>query len=54
MPGRIPRKKVQKIKKTKNQKLDKSDQEFYKQNKHLVDFKRRYSEQDENIIKQWV
>ena len=41
-------------KKSKKQKLDKAEQEFYKRNKHLVDFKRRYSEQDEDIIKQWI
>ena len=41
-------------KKSKNQKLDKTEQEFYKRNKHLVDFKRKYSEQDEDIIKQWI
>jgi hypothetical protein len=41
-------------KKSKNQKLDKSDQEFYKQNKHLVDFKRQYTKRDEDIIIKWT
>lgn len=41
-------------KKSKNQKLDKSDQEFYKQNKHLVDFKRQYTDSDEKVINQWI
>ena len=41
-------------KKSKNQKLDKSDQEFYKQNKNLVDFKRQYTKRDEDIIIKWT
>lgn len=41
-------------KKAKNQKLDKSEQEFYKRNSHLVDFKRKYSDLDEAIISQWI
>lgn len=41
-------------KKAKNQKLDKSEQEFYKRNKHLVDFKRTYTEQDEDVISKWT
>lgn len=41
-------------KKAKNQKLDKSEQEFYKRNKHLVDFKRTYTERDEDVISKWT
>lgn len=41
-------------KKAKNQKLDKSEQEFYKRNKHLVDFKRTYTKQDDDLIKMWT
>ena len=41
-------------KKAKGKKLDKSEQEFYKQNRHLVDFKRQYTEQDEDVISKWV
>ncbi len=38
----------------KNQKLDRSEQEFYKRNKHLVDFKRTYTERDEDVISKWT
>ena len=41
-------------KKAKGKKLDKSEQEFYKQNRHLVDFKRQYTEQDEETISKWI
>lgn len=41
-------------KKLKHQKLDKSDQEFYKNNRHLIDFKVSYTEAENEIIKQWT
>lgn len=41
-------------KKAKGKKLDKSEQEFYKQNRHLVDFKRQYTAQDEDVISKWI
>ena len=41
-------------KRTKGKKLDKSEQEFYKQNRQLVDFKRQYTEQNEDVISRWV
>lgn len=41
-------------KKAKNKKLDKSEQEFYKRNKRLVDFQKRYTEQDEAVINRWI
>lgn len=42
------------VKKNKKQKLDKSEQEFYKKNKRLVDFKRTYTDLDEEIINKWI
>ena len=41
-------------KKAKGKKLEKAEQEFYKQNRNLVDFKRQYTEQDENVINKWI
>ena len=41
-------------KKAKGKKLDKAEQEFYKQNRSLIDFKKQYSAQDEDIISKWV
>lgn len=41
-------------KKAKGKKLDKAEQEFYKQNRNLIDFKKQYSAQDEDIISKWV
>lgn len=41
-------------KKAKGKRLDKSDQEFYKNNRHLVDFKRKYTEKEEDILTQWI
>lgn len=41
-------------KKARGKRLDKAEQEFYKNNRHLVDFKRKYTEKDEDIISQWV
>lgn len=39
--------------KAKGKKLDKSDQEWYRQNRHLVDFKTAYTEADQDALKQW-
>lgn len=33
--------------------LDKQDREWYRENKHLVDLKTKYSEQEDAILKQW-
>lgn len=33
--------------------LDKQDQEWYRKNRHLVDFKRKYTEEDDELIKKW-
>lgn len=41
-------------KKARGKRLDKSEQEFYKNNRHLVDFKRKYTERDEDVISQWI
>ena len=41
-------------KRAKGKKLDKSEQEFYKQNKQMVDFKRQYTAQDEDVISKWI
>lgn len=41
-------------KKLKGKKLDKSEQEFYKRNRSLVDFKKTYTEQDDEVISQWI
>lgn len=34
--------------------LDKSDREWYRKNRNLVDFKTKYNEKDENVLKQWT
>ena len=39
--------------KATGKKLDKSDQEWYRKNRHLVDFKNTYTDQDADILKQW-
>lgn len=41
-------------KRAKGKKLDKGEQEFYKQNKQMVDFKRQYTAQDEDVISKWI
>jgi len=41
-------------KKAKGKKLDKQEQEFYKKNRHLVDFKRKYTEQDDAVLDAWL
>lgn len=33
--------------------LDKSDREWYRRNRHLVDFKRKYTGAEEDILKEW-
>lgn len=37
----------------RGKKLDKTDSEWYRKNRHLVDFKRKYSSEDEEILKEW-
>lgn len=39
--------------KAKGKKLDKADQEWYRQNRHLVDFKTKYTEAEQDALKQW-
>ena len=34
--------------------LDKSDREWLRQNRHLVDFKNKYSGEEEDILKMWT
>ena len=33
--------------------LDKSDREWYQKNRHLVDFKRKYTSADGELMKEW-
>ena len=37
----------------KGKKLDKADQEWYRQNRHLVDIKQTYTEAKNEILKEW-
>lgn len=37
----------------RGKKLDKQDQEWYGRNRHLVDFKRKYTSADEALMKEW-
>lgn len=37
----------------RGKKLDKQDQEWYKRNRHLVDFERKYTSADEALLKEW-
>lgn len=39
--------------KARGKKLDKVDQEWYRQNRHLVDFKQTYTEAEQDILKEW-
>lgn len=39
--------------KAKGKKLDKQDQEWYRQNRRLVDFKTTYTEVERDILRQW-
>lgn len=41
-------------KKAKGKKLDKSEQEFYKKNRDIIDIKRHYTEAEDDIIKAWT
>lgn len=38
---------------TRGKRLDKSDQEWYRKNRHLVDFKRKYTSADGELTKKW-
>lgn len=37
----------------KGKALDKQDKEWYRQNRHLVDFKHKYTDTEADILKQW-
>lgn len=39
--------------KANGKKLDKSDQDWYKQNRHLVDIKHTYTDAENDILKEW-
>lgn len=34
--------------------LDKSEKEFYRNNRHLVEFKRKYTAQEDDVLSQWI
>lgn len=34
--------------------LDKSDREWYRKNKKLVDFKKKYTKADDDLLKRWI
>ena len=38
----------------RGKKLEKSDKEWLRQNRHLVDFKNKYSSAEEELLKQWT
>lgn len=38
---------------SRGKKLDKQDREWYRKNRHLVDFKRKYTSADEALLKEW-
>lgn len=38
----------------KGKPLDKSDREFYKRNRDLVDMKTKYTEHEDNLVKRWT
>ena len=40
--------------KAKGKKLDKADQEFYRENRRLIDIKQKYTEADELAISKWI
>ena len=40
--------------KSKGKKLDKADQEFYRENRRLVDIKIKYTEADELALNKWT
>ena len=39
---------------TRGKRLDKSDQEWYRKNRHLVDFKQKYTEQEDEALSRWL
>lgn len=39
--------------KAKGRKLDKSDLEWYRQNRHMVDFKNAFTDAENDVMKQW-
>lgn len=41
-------------KKASGKKLDKSDQEFYRKNRELVDIKMHYTDQENRLLEQWT
>ena len=41
-------------KKAKGKKLDKSEQEFYRKNRDIIDIKIRYTEKENELINMWV
>lgn len=41
-------------KKAKGQKLDKSEQAFYRANRQMVDFKRKYTAAEDAVISKWI
>lgn len=40
--------------KAKGKRLDKSDQEWYRRNRDIVDIKRQYTEADDDLVKMWA
>lgn len=40
-------------KKARGKTLDKSEREWYRQNRHLVDFKVKYTREDDELVKEW-
>lgn len=41
-------------KKATGKRLDKSDRDFYKKNRHLVDLKTHYTQLEDELLKQWT
>ena len=41
-------------KRARGKKLDKSDREFYRRNREIIDIKKPMTETEENILKEWV
>lgn len=41
-------------KKAKGKKLDKSEQQFYRENRHLVDMKTTYTTAEQDLLKEWT
>lgn len=38
----------------KGKPLDKSDKEFYRHNRHIVDLKKQYSQEDDAVLSKWL